>query len=704
MNGEAVAPGVASTATDNPGTPFAPAMIDTDAKTADAPPRWLGRFARLRRHLGVWIALHGLWAPGVRLLRNLNIARKSVVIGAAITVPLLLLAGLQLDHWLQYRRALTQALVQAEQHEAVVAQTASLSGLLRQAIRQTAGMPASERAPLLAAEAADHARLMQTLATTLGPGEAPVRSRGFVAARERLLAVLARPEGALDSLTLTDVLTQMDALRSQTVQPWQAVGGGDEVHRALLAGLVEPGFRLQMALLRVADASMRVWRSGLERNHHADVLREQLAAMALVQDLAQGPADWLRARDAVNVAALELARRRINIFLGDAGRLAARSARGTAPGEGGALAPAVYVEHLAAAMDATSELQGMGVSLARARILALQRQLDREAAASAAVALLACVLGAYFVVCAYKVVAGGLSELSRQLEALGRGDLSIRPRGLGADEFGKALTTLGNSAAQMNELFEAVTRGVAAVSHASREVATGNAGLSARSGDIESAISGVTERAQRFSAAMDACGQQVEAAAEHVHAMRSEAERSRKAMTSVRERMQALQGKSGEISQVVRMMETVAFQTKLLSLNASVEAARAGASGKGFAVVAQEVRALALRSEESARRIQQIIGGSLAEIEQGNLMAERLAEAVRQTDEAIGAVDAIMADIVHLTREGMTQSQEVLHITREVESTVGGNARLVAQLSEASGALRGQGDALKRSVHHFVLG
>lgn len=684
-------------------------MTDSAADLAagmppDGASRGPGRLARLRRQLGLWLALHGLWAPGVRLLRNLNIARKGAVIVAAVTLPLLLLAGFVAQHWLERRAALTQAAQHAEQHEAVALQTRTLARLMGQGMAGLAGVSPGGRAPLLDDEAKAHAQLMAVLTQTLGAAEATVRARGFVTARERLLAVLRAPDGALDSLTVTDVLAQLDALQAQTTQPWRAADGGDDQHRAMMAGLVEPGFRLQLALVRVADSSARLWRAGEQRSHHADVLREQLAAIALVQDLAHGPTDWLRARDAVNASALELARRRLATFLGDAGRLAALTARGEAPDKLASLTPALYAQHLSEAMDAASEWQALGAAGARHRVAALQRASDQAAAGLAGMALLACLLGAYFVICTYKVVAGGLSELSRQLEALGRGDLSIRPRGLGGDEFGTALTTLGSSAAQMSELFEAVTRGVAAVSHASREVATGNAGLSSRSGDIQSAIGGVAERAQRFSAAMDACGTQVEAAAEHVRAMRGEAERSRKAMTSVRERMQALQGKSGEISQVVRMMETVAFQTKLLSLNASVEAARAGASGKGFAVVAQEVRALALRSEESARRIQQIIGGSLAEIEQGTLMAERLGEAVRQTDEAIAAVDVIMGDIVHLTREGMTQSQEVLHITRDVENTVGGNARLVAQLSDASGALRGQGDALKRSVHHFVLG
>jgi methyl-accepting chemotaxis protein len=166
--------------------------------------------------------------------------------------------------------------------------------------------------------------------------------------------------------------------------------------------------------------------------------------------------------------------------------------------------------------------------------------------------------------------------------------------------------------------------------------------------------------------------------------------------------MRALSGKSREISHVVQLMETVAFQTKLLALNASVEAARAGAAGKGFAVVAQEVRSLAVRSEESARRIHNILSSSISEIEECNLMTERASDAVRNTDEKIQSVNQSMGDIVRQTQNGMNESQEVVHITKQVEESISGNARLVEQLSDASLALREQGESLRRSVHHFL--
>jgi methyl-accepting chemotaxis protein len=203
--------------------------------------------------------------------------------------------------------------------------------------------------------------------------------------------------------------------------------------------------------------------------------------------------------------------------------------------------------------------------------------------------------------------------------------------------------------------------------------------------------------------AMNRCGDEVERIAEHMRDVRADAQRSRKAMGELQSRMLSLQTKSREIGRVVMLVESVAHQTRLLSLNASVEAARAGAAGKGFAVVAQEVRDLARRSEAAARKIAEIVEASVADIQEGGLLTQRVGESVRLTDERVTEVSAIMGDIVQLTHTGRDQSHEVVGITRSVEESAGGNARMVDQLAHASADLRVHGYNLKRSMQHFVF-
>jgi methyl-accepting chemotaxis protein len=661
---------------------------------------------------------HGIWSPGVRLLRDLSIGRKALLITVAMTLPVVMLGGTLLSYWLAQRQAQDDALHGMRAYQALAELGLSVAELPRQAVLHDLGGSDAALERAMANERDRHARLDMALQAAAVGNEArqalfdPAR-KALARTREPWLAALQAKVSPDDtaavaqrSLALREHLRQLDTLRADAGLQWNVRIDAEAHHRALRTGLVELGLRLLPNLGHMAENGLLSWR-GAWAPRHTSALHSLVVEAKLLMEMTRGEREYLRAMDMLDAGAMDDRLREVQAFLADVQRLgtvAPVQSNEDAVSMGMGLDRASFDQRAVAAMRAAAELQDMGLQGLNRGLSQTRLEQNRALMVGLAVVGLVFGLGTYLLVCSYKVMAGGLATLGSQLEELGRGNLSIRPRGLGKDEFGQALTTLGRSAEQMSHLFEAVTHGVAAVSHASREVATGNAGLASRTGEIRGAIGDVAERAQCFSGAMDACGAQVEQAAEHVHAMRAEAQRSRKAMGSLRERMRALQGKSGEIAQVVRMMETVAFQTKLLSLNASVEAARAGQAGKGFAVVAQEVRALARRSEESARKIQSIIGGSLTEIDEGNLVAERLGDAVGHTDAQIQAVGLIMGDIVRLTREGMTQSQEVLRITRQVEESVGGNARLVEQLSSASGGLRNQGDALKRSVNHFVLG
>jgi methyl-accepting chemotaxis protein len=189
-----------------------------------------------------------------------------------------------------------------------------------------------------------------------------------------------------------------------------------------------------------------------------------------------------------------------------------------------------------------------------------------------------------------------------------------------------------------------------------------------------------------------------------VHGLRSDAQRSRKAMVALNQHMRVLQEKSSEIEATVELVENVAYQTKLLSINASVEAARAGVAGKGFAVVAQEVRALAVRSEGAARRIHGIVSASVHEIEAGYMATQRASEAVDRTERSVDHIHALMQEVVELTGTGVQGAHDVLAITRGVATSVEGNVHLVQQLSSASSSLHEQGDALRRSVRLFKFG
>ncbi|WP_251972743.1 methyl-accepting chemotaxis protein [Sphaerotilus microaerophilus] len=320
------------------------------------------------------------------------------------------------------------------------------------------------------------------------------------------------------------------------------------------------------------------------------------------------------------------------------------------------------------------------------------------------VSLLVCAAAAlYAMVCGYRVISGGLVTLRSHAARMAEGDFSQIPQPRGHDEVGEALGSLRLSLLRMNELFATVTRGVSSLAHAVHEVADGNAGLAQRTQTADQGIHRMTSRVLSFSEKMDDCGREVDEAVDHARAMRIDAARSKKSMAGLRERMDALQRKSSQIGDVIGLIDGLAHQTRMLALNASVEAARAGEAGRGFAVVASEVRALAQRSAEAATQVAGIIEASTAEIVDGHALSGRASEMVTLTEERITAINERMNRIVEVLRASTSEAEEVLGLAREVGTATDGNVQLMNQLTDASVALRGQGDTLEAAMAQFKL-
>lgn len=668
-------------------TPAAPGMVMRLR-------RWPGLVARLGQY-------HGIWGPGVRALRSLNLQRKTLIVGG---LCLLLGSGLVADV-LQYRsgqwQASTDALAEARLIEQVLPWQTAVQELRVQAALAQGGDAAAQvalaRALTVERQAAGRAAALVTASLAgdahLAPLLGQLRDRAA-----QVQAVATQPVAAADGVSAGPRLAAVGALADGVQRlteelsgRWHALQGLDPARQSLYSGLVEAQIDL-LPLLVDAQLAVAGHPGGRGHTPRGDALRAWMGAGTLLRH--QQP-EFEAAKSLLPARAPELVQARAVLLQWIEQQAVI------------AEAPDVRAVDPVAAARARAALQmagQQGVQALVERSLALHAAQRNDAVWRLVATLAIVAFGAYLLTCMYMVMAGGLRFLCRQVDELSRGNLAIRPTGHGGDEIGQALNALARAAHHMSDLFEAVTHGVSAVSHASREVAVGNSGLSGRTGEIREAIDGVAERARVVNHAMDRCGEAVDRGAEHVRDMRIEAQRSRKAMSGLHERMSALQGKSREIAQVVALVESVAYQTRLLALNASVEAARAGPAGKGFAVVAQEVSALAMRSDAAAKRIHAIVSASIGDIEEGGAMTARVMEAMAHTEHQIDAVNAIVGEVVTLVREGLQQSREVMGISRAVAESVGGNSRLVDQLSDASAELRDQGDQLKRSIQHFVFG
>lgn len=697
--------------------------------------RLWGRLPRLLVDMGQY---HSIWGPGVLLLRNLGLRHKTWIVSAAVAVPMVYLAvqigELRIERWRDTAEAVNQVqlvhAVHRQQTAAFELGHALALGEAGDGGQRVARARETEQRGLQALDA----RLQETLAERPELGAAlgdvvsaraawltkvaaPVATQAPVQpASAETPAASTTPEEGFEAVAAAAVppprsapaepaaagttsprayIERLSDLRRQFDLRYSPLPRIDRQAAVLADGLVAPAATLTPHLYALRTLIDEATGTTLDEPMH-DALQARLYDARSQFSLAGPLFNEARASLLDRSAALDDDVEAIRALFAGVEELLRRDE----PNAG--VAPiAIAAER---AIAANLRIGEVGLSALDLRLGARHDAVQSVLRGEALLVGLGFLLSLYLLVCAYKVVAGGLRFLCLQVDELGRGNLSIRPVGHGRDEIGHSLTVLGQAAGRMSALLEAVSHGVSAVSHASRVVATGNAGLSDRSTEIRQSISLAAGTTETFASAMDQCADAVERAAEHVRSMRRESQRGRRAMGGLQTQMHELQSRSHEIEQVVNLIETIAYQTKLLAINASVEAARAGPAGKGFSVVSQEVRSLATRSETATRRIQDIVRASVSGIQDSTLETERVGQAMERAAQEVDQIEGAVGEIVTLARESRSRAREVLTVAHEVDEAVSGNARLVQQLSEASAELRDQGNNLKRSVGHFELG
>ncbi len=174
-------------------------------------------------------------------------------------------------------------------------------------------------------------------------------------------------------------------------------------------------------------------------------------------------------------------------------------------------------------------------------------------------------------------------------------------------------------------------------------------------------------------------------------------------VTHVVSKMHEIRHSSQQITDIIGLIDSIAFQTNILALNASVEAARAGEHGRGFAVVASEVRLLATRSADAAADIRQLIGTSVSQIEAGTQQADLASESMAAIMESVKRVTTLMDEIAVASEEQRIGINEVNSAVGEMEQTTQQNAAMVEQASTSATQLEHEAERLTGVVLRFKL-
>jgi len=311
-------------------------------------------------------------------------------------------------------------------------------------------------------------------------------------------------------------------------------------------------------------------------------------------------------------------------------------------------------------------------------------------------------LAAYFFFSFYLVSGGGLQLISRHLSEVAEGDLRRFPnQPLGRDEPAKVLQDLRVAYDSLHMLIRKVRHSARALHAASGEISAASMELSART---EAAASNLEEQA----AAMEQIGSTVGATAERAQMATSfasdnahVAEKGGKVFDEVVLTMREIHTSSNKINDIIGVIDGIAFQTNILALNAAVEAARAGESGRGFAVVASEVRSLAGRSADAAREIKSLIAASVNKVESGTRVVEEAGATMQEVVTNASQINQFLSEISTACREQALGVAEVGRAIQELDKGTQQNSALVEETASAAAALTSQADILQDEIANF---
>jgi methyl-accepting chemotaxis protein len=315
---------------------------------------------------------------------------------------------------------------------------------------------------------------------------------------------------------------------------------------------------------------------------------------------------------------------------------------------------------------------------------------------------LAVVLSIILAVVIARSIVNPLRQVLRATEDLraGDGDLTYQLPEMDA-EFGEISRSLNGFIGKLHEIISTTKSLSSSMSSGSLEIARGNDDLNQRTQEQAAALEETASSMEEMTATVKQNADSARQANQLSANARTHADKGGAVVQRAVQAMEEINASSRKISDIIGVIDEIAFQTNLLALNAAVEAARAGEQGRGFAVVASEVRNLAQRSASAAKEIKELIVDSVDKVRAGSVLVDESGQTLAEIKDAVNKVSDIVAEIAAASEEQAQGIDQVNNAVAQMDTMTQQNAALVEEATAASKQLEQQGQSLVAQVSQF---